>query len=48
MVSEEGFVRRVEELRQAGAKYIFLKRALIDLRIWLWLSPSLQNAGSIS
>ena len=25
MVSEEGFVRRVEELRQAGAKYIFLK-----------------------
>jgi glutamate synthase domain-containing protein 2 len=25
MVSEEGFARRVEELRRAGAKYIFLK-----------------------
>jgi glutamate synthase domain-containing protein 2 len=25
MVSEEGFARRVEELRKAGAKYIFLK-----------------------
>lgn len=25
MVSEEGFVKRVEELRAAGAKYIFLK-----------------------
>jgi glutamate synthase domain-containing protein 2 len=25
MVSEEGFARRIEELRKAGAKYIFLK-----------------------
>jgi len=25
MVSEEGFMRRVEELRRAGAKYVFLK-----------------------
>ncbi|TLD42369.1 MAG: Glutamate synthase [NADPH] large chain [Candidatus Jettenia ecosi] len=25
MVTEEGFVRRVEELRKAGAKYVFLK-----------------------
>jgi hypothetical protein len=25
MVSEEGFARRVEELRRAGAKYVFLK-----------------------
>ncbi len=25
MVSEEGFAKRIEELRQAGAKYIFLK-----------------------
>ena len=25
MVTEEGFAERVEELRKAGAKYVFLK-----------------------
>jgi len=26
MVDEESFVKRVEELRKAGAKYVFLKK----------------------
>lgn len=34
MVTEESFARRVEELRAAGARYVFLKTELTARRIW--------------
>jgi len=34
MVTEESFAKRVQDLRNAGAKYVFLKPGPIDRRIW--------------
>ena len=46
MVSEEGFAQRVEELRKAGAKYIFLKTGPTVRRTWPAPCCSARSTGS--